>query len=217
MTAGALLAAGLGLSTAALLASPDETRIAEPGTRLDEFSPVFEFSERHAVLIEAPKVVVWEAVKSVTADEISFFRELTWLRRFGRPGPESILNAPGRAPLLEVATRTSFLLLAEEPWREVVIGTLALAPPGTRPGGTPTPELFRSLEAPGYAKATMNFLVEDRGGDVCLLTTETRVHATDPAARRRFATYWRVIYPGSAFLRRMWLRAIRLRAEAASL
>jgi len=26
--------------------------------------------------------------------------------------------------------------------------------------------------------------------------------------------YWRVIYPGSALIRRMWLRAIKKRAEA---
>jgi hypothetical protein len=41
------------------------------------------------------------------------------------------------------------------------------------------------------------------------------VFATDPASCRRFAVYWRVIYPGSALIRRMWLRAIRLRAERA--
>jgi hypothetical protein len=39
------------------------------------------------------------------------------------------------------------------------------------------------------------------------------VHATDDSARRKFARYWRVIYPGSALIRRMWLRAIKLRAE----
>lgn len=161
-------------------------------------------------------MLVWDAVKSVTADEISFFRVLTWIRRLGRPGPESILNAPERLPVLEVATRTSFLLLAEEPGREIVVGTVVLAPPGTPFSGERTPERFRALEAPGFAKATMNFLVEDRGGDTCVLTTETRVHATDDSSRRRFAAYWRVIYPGSALIRRMWLRAIRLRAEASA-
>jgi len=30
--------------------------------------------------------------------------------------------------------------------------------------------------------------------------------------RRRFAAYWRLIYPGSALIRRSWLRAIRQRA-----
>lgn len=210
------LAAGLAVSIGALLLPTDESRIESPSTRLDEFSPLFEFRERHSVPIDAPKVLVWEAVKTVTADEISFFRELTWVRRLGRPGPESILNAPERLPILEVATRTSFLLLAEEPGREIVIGTVVLAPPGTNFSGERSPERFRSLEAPGFAKATMNFLLEDKGGETCILSTETRVHATDPSARRRFAAYWRVIYPGSALIRRTWLGAIRQRAEAAA-
>jgi len=42
----------------------------------------------------------------------------------------------------------------------------------------------------------------------------TRVFASGPAARRRFAAYWRVIYPGSALIRRMWLRAIERRATS---
>jgi hypothetical protein len=54
----------------------------------------------------------------------------------------------------------------------------------------------------------------DEGGGWTRLTTETRVYATDASSRRRFAGYWRVIYPGSALIRRMWLRAVRERAEA---
>jgi len=151
----------------------------------------------------------------VTPDEIRLFRTLTWLRRFGRPGPESILNAPEHLPVLEVATRTSFLLLAEEPDREIVIGTLVMAPRGWRPKRRPTPEDFKALREPGFAIAAMNFLVEDAGPGACIVTTETRIYSTDSSARRRFARYWRVIYPGSALIRRMWLRAVKRRAEAA--
>jgi hypothetical protein len=46
------------------------------------------------------------------------------------------------------------------------------------------------------------------------VTTETRVFATDAAARRSFGLYWAFIYPGSALIRHGWLRAIKLRAEA---
>ena len=60
----------------------------------------------------------------------------------------------------------------------------------------------------------MNFLVEDAGPGVCLVTTETRVYATDPSAAGTFARYWRLIYPGRALIRRMWLRAIKQRAES---
>jgi len=59
----------------------------------------------------------------------------------------------------------------------------------------------------------MNFHVTDEGGGVSRLVTQTRVAASDARAERRFAAYWRVIYPGSAFIRRMWLRAIKARAE----
>ena len=58
----------------------------------------------------------------------------------------------------------------------------------------------------------MNLRIEDAGPAACTLTTETRVYATDASTRRRFALYWRVIYPGSALIRRMWLRAIAHRA-----
>ncbi len=210
-----LLAAGLAVSALALLLPVGESRIEPAATRLDEFSPLFEFRERHSVRIEAPKLLVWDAVKHVTAGEISFYRALTWVRRLGQAGPEGILNAPEDVPILEVATRTSFLLLAEEPRREIVIGTVVLAPAGTTFRGERTPERFKALEAPGFAKATMNFLVEEVSENACLLSTETRVHATDPSARRRFAAYWRVIYPGSAVIRRMWLHAIAWRAETA--
>ena len=62
----------------------------------------------------------------------------------------------------------------------------------------------------------MNFRIEDVDASHCSLTTETRVYAAGPRALRGFATYWRMIYPGSAIIRRMWLRAIKRRAEASA-
>ena len=157
---------------------------------------------------------VYQAIRDVTAREILLFRTLTWLRRFGRAGPEGILNALEHLPLLEIAVRTSFLELAAEPEHEIVIGTLVMAPAGWRPQSSATPAAFQVPDAPGFAKAAMNFRVEQAGPGVVVVTTETRVYATDPRTCRRFATYWRVIHPGSALTRRTWLRAIRLRAEA---
>ena len=78
-----------------------------------------------------------------------------------------------------------------------------------------TAEQCRKLAGPGWAKATMNFLIEPRRAG-CVVTTETRVHATDARTRRRFRAYWTLIYPGSTLIRRMWLRAIKRRAEVRS-
>ncbi len=191
-----------------------DVRVAAPRTQLDQFAPVYQFSEFHSIRVAAPKEKVYHAIKSVTADEILFFRALVWIRRFGRSGPEESILNPGHEPLLDVATRTTFLLLAEEPNREIVLGTVVVAPTGWRRGAAPTPERFKALQQPGFAVAAMNFRIEDAGPNACTVTTETRVYATDASARRRFAPYWRVIYPGSALIRRMWLRAIARRAEA---
>lgn len=212
----AALLVGLGvLSAIAGWALPArEVRIGEPRTQLDQFAPVYQFNEVHSIQVAASREQVYRAIKDVTADEIRLFRTLTWARRFGRPVPESILNPPENTPILEVAMRTGFLLLAEEPKREIVIGAAVATPPGFRPKARPTPEQFKAVQQPGFALATMNFLVEEARPGVCTVTTETRVYATDPSTQRRFAVYWRVIYPGSALIRRMWLQAVKRRAEA---
>lgn len=214
--ARAALVSGVGLALVGLgLALPArETRVEVPRTHLDSFVSAYQFSEVHRISIDAPTDRVYQAIQQVTANEILFFRTLTWIRRLGRPGPEHILNAPGDQPLLEVATRTTFVHLVEEPGREIVVGTVVISPPTEAGMPKPTPEEFRNLDAPGFARAAMNFRIEATGPKTCTLITETRVHATDASARRRFAAYWRVISPGSALIRRMWLRAIRVRAEA---
>ncbi len=183
-------------------------------SELDRVAPSYQFHEVHSTIVRATPERVYRAIKEMTAREIFLFRALTWLRRLGRPGPESILNAPERRPLLEVATSTSFLTLADSE-REIVVGTVVVAPAGTPRARPSTPAEFAALASrQGFALAAMNFAIAPRPGGACLLSTETRVYATDEASRRRFAAYWRLINLGSAFIRVMWLRAIKRRAEA---
>jgi hypothetical protein len=100
------------------------------------------------------------------------------------------LNAAPAKPIVDAAVASGFLVLADVPDRELVLGT-----------------------PPGPVKIAINFLVEDEGDGWSRVRTETRVFATSPRARRAFAVYWRLIYPGSALIRRMWLDAIGRRAE----
>ena len=205
-----IFAAGILLAAIGLVLPVSESRVSRVDTRLDEFAPAWHFREVHTIAIAAPPARVFEAIRRVRADEILLFRTLTWIRRGGRPAPPSILNAGGSRSLIDVATSTGFLRLADDAPRELVVGAVVLAPPGTR--GALTEDVFKKPLPPGFARATMNFLVTPDGPDGSIVSTETRVFATSDDARRRFARYWRVIYPGSAIIRRMWLRAIERRA-----
>jgi hypothetical protein len=188
--------------------------VTERTSKLDEFAPIYQFSESASIPVRASADRVYEALFRVTAAEVPLYRTLVWIRRGGASGPESVLNPSDYEPLIRVATRTSFMMLAEVPGREFVMGAVVMAPEGVKLAAGPTPEAFRGLTRPGYAKAVMNFTVEPQGPGLCLLRTETRVHATDPASRDVFARYWKIIAPGSVIIRHMWLRAIKVRAEA---
>jgi hypothetical protein len=170
-----------------------ESRVATPATHLDVAMPVWQFHERHATYVAASPDKVFAAIRAVTADDILFFRTLTAIRRLGRPLPPNILNAPKGEPILDIATRTGFRYLADDPPRELVVGTT----------------VARGVDA------AMNFLVAPDGRGGSYVSTETRVFANTKRGARRFAIYWRVIHPGSDIIRRMWLRAIKHRAERA--
>jgi hypothetical protein len=207
-----VFALGLLFSIAAALLPYEEKRAATVMTRLDDWMPHWQVGEKHALEIAASPEKVFAAVHAVRADEITLFRTLTAIRRCGQEGPENILNAPDQKPLLDVATETTFLLLDNEAPREIVVGTVIAAPPAERAAGNLSADLFRENRKPGVVLATMNFLVAPSAGG-STVTTETRVYGNNAAASRRFGIYWRLIHPGSDFIRRMWLRAIRQRAE----
>jgi hypothetical protein len=189
-----IVGAGLALATLGALLPAPESRVSLGRTRLDEFAPAWQFREHHSTAVAAPPTRVFDAIRSVRANEIRLFRTLTWIRRGGRRLPESILNAGDSTPIIDVALRTSFVRLADDSPRELVVATTL---------GTP----------PHHSQATMNFLVRPNRDGGSIVSTETRVFANTDGTRRRFAVYWRVIYPGSALIRRMWLRAIKRRAE----
>jgi hypothetical protein len=59
----------------------------------------------------------------------------------------------------------------------------------------------------------MNFLLAPEADGATRVSTGTRIHVPDAAARRRFAWYWRAIRLGSGAIRRAMLRAIAREAE----
>ena len=122
------------------------------------------------------------------------------------------MNPTGRTPILESALRTGFKKLGETQNWEFVFGGFVAAPAGVT--GQPwTLETFLRLTDAGFAKVAMNFRLEPLPNGTTRLHTETRVFATDSSTRRVFTAYWRTILPGSAIIRRQWLKGIKARAE----
>jgi hypothetical protein len=181
--------------------------------RIDAFVPEYQFLEFHETRVHATPEAVYRAIRAVTADEIRTFRTLTWIRRGGRApshGGQNILDPAWDQPILDIATRSGFVWLAQDEPREVVVGTVVCCGPRDRIHDAAG---FQALTRAGVAKAAMNFRIEDAGGGMSRVTTETRIAATDRGARRRFGMYWALIYPGSSLIRYGWLEAIRRRAE----
>jgi hypothetical protein len=214
---GAIIAAAGFVVAAFILWLPVRTKqISTPVTKLDEWMPVWQFDEEHTIHVDATPQKVFEAIHAVRADEIFLFRTLVGIRRCCRPGPESVMNAPENKPLLDVATQTTFIYLADDAPREIVVGTVIAAPRGIHAPGKLTPKIFRKTLPPGVVLATMNYLVTADSGKGSTVSTVTRVYGNNAAAVRRFAIYWRIIHPGSDIIRRTWLRAIKRRAESQS-
>ena len=212
--AAVVLGGGLLLLVIGLVLPVVPPRLSAPPMLIDQLVPDYQFGEHHEIRIAAPPARVYAAVRAVTAREIRLFRLLTWLRSPHWPGrgAESILNPASDRPILDVALRSGFLLLREDVEHEIVVGMLVCC---DKPRPASSAEEF--LARPGsLARAAMTFHLVDEGGGTTRLITQTRISASDGAAERRFAAYWRVIYPGSAVIRVMWLRAIRDRAERAS-
>ena len=198
-----------------LLPAPIERMVVERSD-IDRAMPEWQFRERHRIPINPSPDAVYRAIQTVTAEEIPLFRTLTWLRSphlgADRDGGNILRPPRSPTPLVDVVLRSGFIKLSERPSRELVLGTV-VAGPVRHLHGERTAENFIRLSAPGFAKATINFLVEPAGGVASEVATETRVFGTDARATRSFGAYWRVIYPGSALIRIMWLRAIKMRAE----
>src|ERR1051326_933976 len=169
-----------------------ERRATSRMTKIDQWMPVWQFDEQHQIHVDAPPDRVYRAIHEVRASEIKLLLLLVSLRRGFRKGPESILNPSPERPILDVATATTFRWLADDAPHEMVVGTKIGA----------------------NCTATMNFLVMPDGRGGSNVSTETRVFASDAKALRAFKIYWRIIHPGSAIIRQMWLRAIKRRAES---
>jgi len=185
--------------------------------QIDKFLPGYDFNEIHKLTIKASPEQVFNAMKELTASELS---PLIFLLLDARNLPAKLLGkhppsvtAPG--PFLEQLYRDGFIPLAEEPDKEIVFGLIGLFWKLTG-GETPSissPQAFLDFDDPDFAKVASNLAVTVDDQNFTQCSTETRIQISHPGARRKFAVYWRIISMGSGWIRVLWLKAIKKKAE----
>ena len=115
--------------------------------------------------------------------------------------------------LIAETTALGWVILAEAPGREIVLGAV------TRPWeanvtfrGVP-PDEYRAFNEPDYVKIVWNLRADPVGDRESVFRSETRAVTTDLAARAKFRWYWARFSPGIVLIRWMLLPAVRSAAE----
>lgn len=207
----ALALCGVGLAVTAVLWPAHVTRTARPGQRLDRFLPEYQFSEVHETRVQAPMEAVVKAIREVSLADMP--AAVALLRIRAAAGGRFHGSPPDTRPLLDMMVRpgSRFLPLDTADPGELVYGMVGFVhkppPPVT------TPEQYAAFTEPGGIRVAFDLRAVPEGDGAVRLSTETRCLANGDEARRTFARYWRIIYPGSAIIRRVWLDAIVARAE----
>lgn len=202
---------GAGVALVAVLWPAPVTRAARPSQRLDRYLAEYQFSEHHEVRVHAPMAAVVQAVRQVSLADMPVAVLLLRIRAAASGHFRG--SPPDSRPLLDTMLQpgTGFLALDVEDPGELVYGMVGFVH-RPKPSIT-TPEEFEAFTAPDGIRVAFNLRAVQDGDGVVHLSTETRCLANGDEARRTFARYWRIIYPGSAIIRRVWLDAIAARAE----
>jgi hypothetical protein len=173
---------------------------------IDELLPAWEWRSAHATRVAAPPARAAAAARTVRGRDLPVTGLLMRIRMLGR-------HRSDPRPLLQSLRGIGLVVLAEEDEDVLIGGVLAPWRPRGGHASIASADDFRAFAAPGWVRVAMAFTVRPDGAG-SRVATETRIAATDPAARRRFRRYWRLIGPFSGITRREMLAAIRRRAEA---
>jgi hypothetical protein len=178
---------------------------------IDRFLPEYDEIEHHEAAVDAPSDRTYRAVKEIDLARSPIVLALLFAR--GLPHLFTGAVKPKRRLALDDIVESGFVVLGEEPGRELVLGIIGkFWRPGSGVHHIEANE-FTGFDEPGFSKAVWNFLVADRPGGGSTVVTETRVASTDAEARRNFGWYWRLIGPFSALIRRIVLSQVKRDAE----
>src|SRR4051812_23313099 len=157
---------------------------------VDDVVPSPEHVTRQSRSIAAPPSVVWDELHRIRLTGLPVSLVLSAARALPVVLAGKGKGSSATQPFVDLVP---IPVLSSEPPSAVVFGGVLQA--WRLRGGEQPPKLdaagVKAWREPGWMKLAMDFrLTPENGGTT--LSSETRVTATDPASRRRFAAYWLV-------------------------
>lgn len=186
--------------------------------QLDGLMPVYTFNELHDVRIKASPDEVKEVFRVTGVNDIPIVHLLMKIRGIA----DEDVDLSDRASNNLVGSDTvstpdfNFFVVSPDEWITVMILKSVIITNNSNQPAPPeisTLEQFRTFNEPGYVKVAVNFRFISTNSNETIVTTETRNNGITSKDNRAFGCYWRVVYPGSAIIRRVWLDTIKKKAE----
>ena len=177
---------------------------------LERLIPAPRLLEIDYVDLAAPPERVWELVRHGDLARSPLVRALFELRAL----PE-LLTGEHRPTALSIddfsssPARPGFSLLLDEPPRAFAVGAIGKVWHGSIPFvHVHDAAAFLDFSEPDFVKVAWSVRVLPRGERDCRVQVEVRVDATDEQAWRKFDRYFRLIGPGSHFIRKVFLSGL---------
>ncbi len=181
---------------------------------IDAVMPTYDAGIAEHVIVDADPATTFAAVRDL--DLLTVHAPLLDLSMWVRGLPARMAgHAAPRPPALVIGPDMGlpgWVFLGERPDREVAFGAVGKFWQPAIEWRDVTATEFREFGEPGWGKIAANFCVLPYGASATLLTYECRTLTTDPASRRRFLRYWRLVRPFVGHVLRATIRQIRTNA-----
>lgn len=206
----AVLIGGL-LTLSAALLWPVQLTKAQTGQVIDQLAPKYAFNEYHERIINASPETIKEAFRITGVGDIPVVHLLMKIRGIAdeKDMSDKASKTETEAGVLRTPDFDWIVVDSIECITFIIMNVSTKTPPPV----LKTIEQFNAFNEPGYNKVAVNFRFKPLENGQTLVSTETRNYAQTPSDNQRFARYWRVVYPGSALIRRVWLDTLAKKAE----
>jgi hypothetical protein len=207
---------GVLISAVSLLCPVKTKHSSTNDQKIDALMPEYSFNEFHKVQIRASSEKVKQTLQVTGVKDIPVAHLLMKIRGIADVDlDDRAANNKAGSDTISTPDFNFFVVAPDEFITIMILKSVIITNNANKPAPPEISTLgqYISFNEPGYVKVAMNFRFFSTDNKKTILTTETRVNGITHNDSRVFGYYWRIIYPGSAIIRRVWLNTIKKKAE----